>query len=105
MAEFTKVAKEYSRMCSAYPDCNECPINKARDKTCVCRYWVLVVDPEKAEEVIMDWAKEKPPITNNDKIKEIFGLDFKSTFTASPWTLEWLNEEYKEPEDGRSNEN
>lgn len=44
-------------------------------------------------------AKENPVKTNRDKFKESFGFDFKTTFTASPWTLEWLDEEYKEPKD------
>lgn len=96
---FVKVAKEYARLCNSFNNCGECPLNKVRSKAVVCRYWVLVGDSEKAEDAIMQWAKEHPPITNNDKIKEIFGLDFKSTFTASPWTLEWLDEEYKEPKD------
>ena len=97
MAEFKEVTKQFKRMCDSYHDCSECPLNKPRGLK-VCWRWGYD-EPEKAEEIIMNWAKKNPSITNNDKIKEIFGLDFKSTFTASPWTLEWLDEEYKEPKD------
>ena len=104
MAEYREVVKQFKRMCeSNCSNCHECPIESYRGFY-HCWRWVSE-DPEKSEELIMKWARENPPITNNDKIKEIFGLDFKSTFTASPWTLKWLDEEYKEPEDGRSNEN
>lgn len=103
--EFTKVTKEYSRLCSAYPNCNdgtnECPINKARDKTCVCRYWILMVDPEKAEEVILEWAKENPVTTNRDKFKEVFGFDpltDKHLMCGTP-IVGWFGKEYKEPSD------
>lgn len=102
MAEFTKVAKEYSRLCSAYPSCHdldkECPMNKARDKAYVCRYWTLCIDPEKAEEVIMNWAKENPVKTNRDKFKEVFGFDPVILDIWNQRGGEWLFEEYKEPE-------
>ena len=104
MAEFKEVAKNYSRLCSAYPNCNyldkECPINKARDKVYVCRYWTLVVDPEKAEEVIMTWAKENPVKTNRKKFKEVFGIDFSDLYNSgfSRCIQNWLEKEYEEPE-------
>lgn len=98
MAEYQEVIKQFKRMCkSNCDDCLQCPI-ESYDGFSHCWRWISE-EPEKAEELIMKWAKENPPITNNDKIKEIFGLDFKSTFTASPWSLEWLDEEYKEPKD------
>ena len=98
MAEYQEVIKHFKRMCESYGDsCNGCPIEEQRG-IFYCWRWITE-EPVKAEEIIMNWAKEHPPITNNDKIKEIFGLDFKSTFTASPWTIEWLDEEYKEPKD------
>lgn len=97
MAEFEEVIKQFNRMCNGHKWCGDCQINDNRGPF-ICSRW-LTENPTKAEEIIMQWAKEHPPVTNNDKIKEIFGLDFKSTFTASPWTLEWLDEEYKEPKD------
>lgn len=98
MAEYQEVIKQFWRICERYRAdvcCANCPLKNVRG-VYHCWRWISE-EPEKAEELIMNWAKKNPPVTNNDKIKEIFGLDFKSTFTASPWTLEWLDEEYKEP--------
>lgn len=97
MAEFKEVMKQFNRMCDNHKWCDTCQINENRGRY-ICDRW-LTENPTKAEEIIMQWAEEHPLMTNNDKIKEIFGLDFKSTFTASPWTLDWLDEEYKEPKD------
>lgn len=97
MAEYSEVMKQYKRMCNACVTCTECPVDEIKGfLTCL---GALVDKPDEMEEVVMQWAKENPAKTNRDKFKEVFGLDFKTTFKASPWTLEWLDEEYKEPED------
>lgn len=58
MTDFVKVAKEYKKMCDSYRDCSKCPIRQVIDSAYTCRYWTLIENPEKAEEVIMKWAKE-----------------------------------------------
>ena len=99
MADFKEVAKHYARLCKSYPDCGvECPINKIRSADTVCRYWTLVVDPETAEKVIMDWAEKHPHVTNRDKFIEVFGNE---PLLLDIWNLKgvnWLLKEYKEPE-------
>ena len=96
MAEYREVIKQFQRMCESYgASCDGCPVKKQRG-IFHCWRWITE-EPEVAEELIMKWAKENPVMTNGDKIKEVFGIDFKSTFNTSPWTLEWLDEEYKEP--------
>lgn len=97
MAEFKEVMEQFKRMCDEHKWCDSCQICDSRGLIS-CSRW-LTENPTKAEEIIMSWAKENPPVTNRDKFKEVFGLDFKTTFNASPWTLEWLDEEYKEPKD------
>lgn len=98
MAEFKTVMKEHDRMCHSFScDCKDCPLGKQRG-IFTCLRWIFD-HPYESEELIMKWAKENPMKTNGDKFKEIFGFDFKTTFNASPWTLEWLCEEYKEPKD------
>lgn len=99
MAEFVKVAKEYNRICDSYECGNDCPLNKVRDKAVVCRYWTLLVNPEKAEEVVMKWAKEHPAKTNAKKFIEVFGFPISQKFPVSEYDSEWLNKEYKEPKD------
>lgn len=97
MAEFKEVMKQFKRMCDGQKWCDNCQISDTRG-IYACSRW-LTEHPTKAEGIIMTWAEEHPLITNHDKFKEVFGLDFKTTFNASPWTLEWLDEEYKEPKD------
>lgn len=101
MAEFTKVAKEYARLCQSYPDCSKgCPINHVRNQSSVCRYWTLVVDPETAEKVILDWAADHPIKTNRKKFQEVFGIDFSDLYNSgfSRYIQNWLEKEYEEPE-------
>lgn len=105
MADFVIVAKVYARLCNSFNNCEECTLNKVKSKTVVCRYWVLVEDPKTAENVILDWARKNPPITNADKFKEVFGCDPRLLAIWNSNSHIWFDDEFKEPEDGRSNEN
>lgn len=97
MAEYTEICKAFNRMCNSNEICSNCPMNKARNSAYTCRHWMLCVDPEAAEKVIMKWNKENPVKTNNDKFKEIFG-DEPYTITAfDDDFISWLSKEYKEP--------
>lgn len=102
MAEFTKITKEYSRMCDSFniDYCRNCPINSVRGNGCSCKDWTFILDPETSEKVILNWAKKNPVKTNAQKFEELFGFDFKSRFSASVATLEWLEKEYKEDQNG-----
>ena len=99
MAEFTKVAKEYARLCQSYHDCGKgCPINQVRNQSSVCRYWTLVIDPETAEKVVLNWAADHPIKTNRKKFNETFGFDIAAKFAISEYASKWLEEGYEEPE-------
>ena len=106
MAEYQEVVKQFKRMCeSNCSNCHGCPIESYRGFY-HCWRWVSE-EPEKAEELIMNWAKNNPPVTNLDKFKEVFGFDplaDKHLMCGTP-IIGWFGKEYKEPEDGRSNEN
>lgn len=106
MAEYQEVIKQLHRICEHYRAeeyCVNCPIRKAQG-IYQCWRWVSE-DPEKAEELIMQWAKENPPITNADKFKEVFGCDPRLLAIWNSNSHIWFDDEFKEPEDGRSNEN
>ena len=91
MAEFQKVAKESHRMCGAYKTCNGCPM-KAVDVNGSCFKW-MIINPEEAEDIIMQWSSEHPIVTNRMKFKEIFG---DNVVWESNGTMEaWFNAEYK----------
>lgn len=99
MAEsFVKVAKEYKRMCNLSERCSNCPMNKSKDSAYTCRYWMLYVDPEAAEKVILDWASDHPIKTNAQKFKEVFGFDISAKFAISGYASKWLEKGYEEPE-------
>ena len=100
MAEsFAEVVKEYKRMCNLSERCSNCPMNKSKDSAYTCRYWMLHVDPEAAEKVILDWAAEHPVKTNRKKFKEVFGIDFSDLYNSgfSRCIQNWLEKEYEEP--------
>lgn len=93
MAEYQEVIKQFWRICERYRAdvcCGNCPLKDVRG-VYHCWRWISE-DPEKAEELIMKWAKNNPPITNRDKFKEVFGMDLVVTGDTS----KWLDEEYKE---------
>lgn len=99
MAEYQEVAKTYDRLCESYDECYKCPMFRNRDKNdpIACRYWALLVNPKKAEKIIMTWAKEHPVKTNADKFKEIFGDEPYTITLFDDNFIRWLREEYKEP--------
>lgn len=82
MAEFTEVMKQKERMCNYYEDirntdvsCRNCNMNLRNNgiqETCSS---LMDNFPEKAEQIIMDWAKEHPTKTNADKFEEVFGFE------------------------------
>ena len=99
MAEYQEVIKQFNRMCDSYgTSCDGCPINEQRG-IFQCWRWITE-EPVKAEEIITNWAKKNPPVTNAEKFKEVFGFDFiEANDTTSPsWPDLWLESEYKEPE-------
>ena len=97
MAEYTEICKVFKRMCNSFDECSKCPMNKARDSAYTCRYWMLCVDPEAAEKVILNWAKENPVKTNCQKFTEVFGFSPYTLTIFKVNSVEWLESEYKEP--------
>lgn len=83
MAEYNKVMEERNRMCDYYSinhECNlDCPLsidnNPALTNYSGCTEF-LYKEAEKAEQIIMKWAREHPPIypTIGEVIEEICRL-------------------------------
>lgn len=97
MAEFKEVIKQFNRMCDAQEICQKCPVNEMRGLlTC---WKALTVKPDKMEEIVMQWAKEHPPVTNRVKFAEVFGCDPVLLDFWNQRGGNWLLEEYKEPKD------
>lgn len=51
-------------------NCNDCPCYER-----VCNKWALISRAYEAIEVVENWAKENPIVTNSDKFKEVFGFE------------------------------
>ena len=93
MAEFQKVMERFNRMCDDM-ECIKCPIASANNGTdTACRLFMRRF-PEKAERIIMQWAKANRVITNAMKFKEVFGYDFQDAFGALGCS-EWLDDKYE----------
>lgn len=98
--EFQKFCREKERMCSkntAY----SCPFvnNENGDVGCDSCGYFCIHHPRIAEQIVSDWSKEHPIVTNEQKLKEVlkqtFGEDYKEIMiSAEPM---WANAEYKEP--------
>ena len=110
--EFQEVCKNFKMMCGSI-GCSECEIAKARKtrrefQSCES---FLIDCPEQVEQIVEQWAKEHPVVTNGDKFREVFGIELKSSERYDEYCLltgndgiakdseEWLNQEYKEPEE------
>lgn len=63
MMDFVKFAHDRNRMCSvkrgAGEGCKGCPLDEIKDKKSVCSVWCFA-NPEKATEVVEQWAADHP---------------------------------------------
>ena len=79
MAEFVEVMKNLRRMCNCDNqdgyECDNCPLSIGNNGTNDGCNLFSMIHPAKTEKIIMDWAKEHPPITNADKFREVFGYE------------------------------
>lgn len=95
--EFQEFWKQKERMCGEQSTCETCPMNGMRfDYNNFCAK-VIEKNPQQAEQIVEQWAKEHPVITNADKFREVFGVDI--AIVSGLLNEEWLNQEYKEPEE------
>lgn len=90
MAEFQKVTKEYRRMCNSYLSCENCPLVVNVQSAQTCKIDVFL-SSEESERIIMQWAAERPLMTNRMKFREVFGKDI----VICEGDDSWLDQEYK----------
>ena len=60
---------DFGRMCRAYIDCKGCPLKEHQPFVCnemIRKY------PDKANEIILNWCKEHPVETRQDRFLKIF---------------------------------
>ena len=65
MAEFADIMKQAKRMCEAQKNCAQCVLCRPQDGgECLLDY-LLYVDPDEIEQIIIAWAKEHPDNDSN----------------------------------------
>lgn len=96
--EFQEFWKERERMCDYYKgQCkdNKCPLFKVKSRQYHHNCLLNCGDfPKEVEQIVEQWAKEYPVVTNGDKFREVFGFDI--AMASVLLNEEWLNQEYKE---------
>jgi hypothetical protein len=93
--------REKARMCKTITRCSECPL---RNVGCGDS---LKTSPEKILELVEQWSKEHPVLTNRMKFEEVFGIDNQRieinsdgymptvTIPSSILMKSWWDAEYK----------
>lgn len=74
MSEFKEVIKQYKYMCDSMDTCNECPLYPKDLLVPSCEHFIREY-PIKAESIITEWYAKNRPMTNAEKIQQIFGLE------------------------------
>ena len=59
---------DYARMCKSYDRCKNCPLG-FKNAACGEAMWN---NPDKANEIILDWCKEHPLETRQDRFLKMF---------------------------------
>ena len=96
MAEYATVVKERIRMCKQIGACDKCPLSIRKTKANMFCDTFMREHPEEADNIIMQWSKEHPAMTNRRKFEEVFGFYIGTLFEVNYRNVEWLDEEYKE---------
>lgn len=63
---------DYAKMCKFYDDCQECPVFYKQTETGLSCEEFIRNFPSKANEIILNWCKEHPVKTRQDKFLEMF---------------------------------
>ena len=114
--EYFKIKKRMTNKCEM--DCVDCPLYSNNNKQLGCKRFEMLY-PEESIQLVEEWKKEHPFISNMDKYKEIiketFGDDFEIEICGNkPYEnipdcrccmmncdecIEFWNSEYKEKEE------
>ena len=63
---------DYARMCKNAKTCDDCPLGlNITGANIACSYLIREI-PDKANEIILNWCKEHPVETRQDKFLELF---------------------------------
>lgn len=64
---------DFSRVCKTYYDnCSKCPLAHQNNEISVRCDDILRINPDKANEIILNWCKEHPVETRQDRFLKMF---------------------------------
>lgn len=83
------------KMCREYRDtCTDCPLSIANNSYRIVCSDLEIEHPEDTIQIVSDWEKEHPLITNRIKFEEVFGITLTEALGQG---INWLDREYEEP--------
>ena len=90
--------KEARRMCKSYPDCKGCPLINSPCGSIRCLEGRSDAEMRCEIKVVEQWSKEHPLVTNEMKVREVFGDNAVNSILVLPPSdiKRWLAEPYKE---------
>lgn len=93
----TGYLKEKARLCNSN-GCYTCPFSSENNGQHVSCDDLEEHFPELAVQILDEWVKANPPLTNFKKLQEVFGIGNGCViYDNSPrWIKDWFNKEYKE---------
>ena len=66
---------DFSRVCKTYYDnCPKCPLAHQNNEISVRCDDILRINPDKANEIILNWCKEHPVETRQDRFLKMFPI-------------------------------
>ena len=101
MMSAIRFLKETQRMCNSYQECTDCPLKElasfSGQPTCKS---AMLNECEKAIFAVDVWSRTHPLVTNEMKLREVFGDNAANSILAlHPSDIKrWLAEPYKERE-------
>lgn len=63
---------DYARMCKEHKDCKDCPLSVTINGMNVACLDLIRDYPDKANEIILNWCKEHPAQTRQDRFLKMF---------------------------------
>lgn len=86
---FQKFIKERNRMCDSRTGCKGCPFDGECDD-------YIYEHPVEAENIIKEWLKEHPPMTNLDRLTSLLKKEFNVELSGIELSLDLTNSFWKE---------
>ncbi len=63
---------DYARMCKKINECEDCPLGTKNNGDGITCSFLMMKAPDKANEIILNWCKEHPVETRQDRFLKIF---------------------------------